>query len=99
VTPPDPIYRRPDDLRFRVLDGEAVVLLQRSAEALGLDAVGSRILELCDGTRPLSAIVDLLEAEFDVERERLAADVERFAGELVEAGLLEPADPGMAGAP
>lgn len=96
---PDPIFRRPDDLRFRVLDGEAVVLLQRSAEALGLDAVGSRILELCDGTRPLSAVVDALEGEFEVERERLAADVARFAAELVDAGLLEPADPGMAGAP
>jgi len=88
-----PLYRRLPDVRWRVLDGEAVVLRQRADEVLGLNAVGARVLELCDGTRALDGLLAALAAEFEVEPATLASDVERFLAELVAAGVLEPVTP------
>ena len=39
--------------------------------------------------RTVSAIVDRLEAEYEVERARLQADVDAFVGTLAEKGLLQ----------
>ncbi len=80
-------WRRAADVRFRVVGGEGVVVRQSSGEALVVDQVGARILELL-AERPTAAeIVRRLEAEYEVEPERLAGDVERFLGELLEAGV------------
>ncbi len=87
---PDTVLRLRRDVRFRLVAGEAVILRQESAEVLGLNAVGSRLLALADGNRSLAAVVDVLETEFDAARERLEADALGFAQELVEAGVLEP---------
>ncbi len=84
-------YRRAPDVRYRILDGEAVVLRQRASEVLGLDPVGSRVLDLCDGTRGIDALVDALAAEFDAPRETLARDIEEFLDELARIGVVEPA--------
>jgi len=81
--------RRQSDIRFRVVDGEAVVVRQGAAEVLVLNETASRLLELADGTSPLSALAAALQAEFEVAPEVLAADVVAGAGELVAAGLLE----------
>lgn len=83
------LLRRQADIRFRVVDGEAVVVRQEAAEVLVLNETASRLLELADGTRPLSALAAALEAEFEVAPEVLAADVVAGARELVAAGLLE----------
>jgi hypothetical protein len=88
---PDTVLRLRRDVRFRLVAGEAVILRQEAAEVMGLNAVGSRLLALVDGSRSLSAMVDVLESEFDAPRERLESDALGFARELVEAGVLEPA--------
>jgi len=82
-------YRRERDVRYRILDGEAVVIRQGAAEVLGLDPVGSRILELLEGERTLEEVVDLLEEEFDAARAELERDAAAFLGELAEAGVIE----------
>lgn len=84
-------YRRAADVRFRILDGEAVVVRQRAAEVLGLDAAASRILELLDGERSLEAVIAALTAEYEGEPEAIAREVEAFVEELVAAGIVEPA--------
>jgi pyrroloquinoline quinone biosynthesis protein D len=84
-----PGFRRASDVRYRVLDGEAVVLRQRAAEVLGLNRVGSRVLELVDGESGVPEILDRLADEFEVERGTLEADVRAFLDELVAAGVLE----------
>ena len=87
--PGRPRYRRVADVRYRVLDGEAVVLRQRAAEVLGLNRVGSRVLELVDGETGVPELLDRLADEFEVERATLEADVRVFLDELVAAGVLE----------
>lgn len=89
---PAPVYRLRSDVRFRRIEDEGVVLVQENNEVLGTGAVGIRLLELVDGESGLDRLVDRLHEEFDVERPRLAADVERFVGELVAAGVLVSED-------
>jgi hypothetical protein len=90
------VLRRRADVRFRVLDGEAVVVLQEAAEVLVLNETASRLLELADGATPLAAIAKALEAEYDVMPEVLGADLVAGARELAAAGLLEVAGGGRA---
>ena len=88
------IFKTRDDVRFRVIAGEAVVLRQEAAEVLVLNEVGARILELSDGSVSLGSIVEQLEEEFEVARQELESDVTTFVGDLVEAGVLVAADSG-----
>lgn len=87
-------YRRSSDVRYRILDGEAVVVRQRAAEVLGLDAAGSRILDLLDGERPLDKVAATLAEEYEGDREAIAREVEAFVAELVAAGVVEPVQEG-----
>lgn len=84
--------RRNPDAVWRSFGEETAVLAPASNAVHTLNAVAARCWELSDG-RTLAAILDAIEAEFDVERERLEADVRAFVEQLVERGLvtLEPA--------
>ncbi|HEY8021919.1 MAG TPA: PqqD family protein [Thermoanaerobaculia bacterium] len=90
------MLKRRSDVRFRIVDGEAVVVLQESAEVMVLNATAARLLELADGERPLAAIAAALAAEFEVEPEVLREDLLAGARELAAAGLLELAPGGGA---
>jgi hypothetical protein len=73
--------------RFRRFDAEGIVVNQRTAEALVISEVGTRLLELVDGTRTLGECAALLGEEFDAPATTIEEDVLRFARELVEAGV------------
>ncbi len=85
------ILRLGADVRFRVIDGEAVVVRQRAAEVLVLNEVGARILTLADGRSPVTGWLDALEAEFEIDRATLERDILGFAAELAAEGILEEA--------
>jgi hypothetical protein len=84
------IFKPRRDVRFRVVGDEGVVVRQESAEVIAVNGVGASLLSLLDG-RNVAGVVDGLLAEYDVERESLRRDVERFLLELREAGVVEPA--------
>jgi hypothetical protein len=84
------VLRRRPDVRYRRIEGEAVVVRQSSAEVLVLNGVGADVLDLADGERPVGAWIDALFEVYDTDAESLARDVLTFAAELTEAGLLEP---------
>jgi hypothetical protein len=90
------VLRPRSDIRFRVLDGEAVVVRQSAGEVLVLSEVAARILTLADGSAPVAAWVDTLLAEFEIDRPELERDVLAFAAELAAEGLLEPVTAGPA---
>ena len=87
----DTVLRPAPDVRFRIVDREAVVVRQRSAEVLVMSEVAARILALADGVRPIGAWVEALAAEFEVDRGTLEGDVLRFAADLAGEGILEEA--------
>jgi hypothetical protein len=84
------VLRRSADVRYRRIEGEAVVLRQSAAEVLVLNGVGASVLDLADGLRPVGEWIDALALEYGADRETVARDVLEFAGEAEEAGLLEP---------
>jgi Coenzyme PQQ synthesis protein D (PqqD) len=74
---------------WRVYDGEAVILLADDSTLNTLNPVGTLIWESADGTTPVSALVDRVCAEFDVEAARAERDVSAFIDKLHQRGLLE----------
>ena len=88
----DSVLRPAPDVRFRIVDREAVVVRQRSAEVLVMSEVAARILALADGIRPVREWLEVLATEYEVDRGTLEQDVLRFAAELVDEGILTPED-------
>ncbi len=83
------VLRRRSDIRYRLIEGEAVVLRQSAAEVLVLNSVGASVLDLADGERSVAGWIETLAAEYEVEPVVLEQDVLEFAAELCAAGLLE----------
>jgi hypothetical protein len=83
------VLRRKPDVRYRRIEGEAVVLRQSAAEVLVLNEVGASVLDLADGERTVREWIEALRGEYDADPETLARDVLAFAGDLAEAGMLE----------
>ncbi len=69
--------------------GAELVLLDRAKKKVHqLDAVGTQILELCDGKRSEFQIAHCLTTRYDTEQERLRRDVEDFLRQLAAAGVI-----------
>jgi hypothetical protein len=83
------IFRLRSDVRYRIIDGEAVVVRQEEAEVIVLNSVGARVLELVRGGAPACRGFEALTKEYRVEPVELERDVLSFLGELVEAGVIE----------
>lgn len=76
------------DVLFHTLEGEAVLLDLKSGRYYGLDAIGTRMWSLLAETgRPAEVIARMLQ-EFDVDEERLRADVLGWIDRLSARGLL-----------
>lgn len=84
----DATVRVPEDVVFRELDGEAVILNLESGMYFGLDEVGTRMWQLLDTHGSLRRTLEALEAEYDAPAERLAADLTEFVDSLRSRGLL-----------
>ena len=74
-------------IRFRRFEEEGIVVNQKTAEALVISEVGTRLLEIADGERTLRQCAAILSEEFDAPAEVIEQDLLRFAQELVEAGV------------
>ena len=81
------------DIRYRIVDGEAIVVQQTDARVLNLNPLGTRILTALDGRTPVGELLARLAAEYDVEPEVLAADALRYLDELSAAHVVEPTGP------
>jgi len=80
------------DVLYRRVWDEGVVLRKSLGEVLVLNDVGTRIVELCETGTSARDLVTRLVQEFDVEPERLEADIQDFIRDLSDAGVIEPLD-------
>lgn len=83
------VFKHKDDVRYRVVGEEAVVVRQNAAEVLALNDVGARVLELIDADKTLEQVIEAMSSEYDVSPEELGRDVERFVAEMRDAGIVE----------
>ena len=68
ITPAAVLRRRPD-VRYRRIEGEAVVLRQSTSEVLVLNEVGASVLDLADGERSVGDWIETLAGEYAADRE------------------------------
>jgi hypothetical protein len=74
------------------LKGEAVILNLTTGKYYSLHAVGTRIWELIESPQTVQTLVDVIEGEYQVERQRLERDVFVVFAKLMNARLVECRD-------
>lgn len=79
---------RRDGVVAQIVNGEAVLLNIESGEYFSLNLVGSRIWELCDGTRSTAEIVSVICDEFDVAEGAAMVDTRGLLDELEKEQLI-----------
>ena len=85
----DRSIRIPDDVVFRELAGEAVILNLASSTYFGLDPIGTRIWQLCEAHGSLRAVWEAMQEEFDAPGETLQSDLLTFIDDLSAKGLVQ----------
>lgn len=81
--------RPAQDVVFRDLEGETVLLHLQTGVYFGLGAVGTRAWQLIVAGRSLREIVAIFTEEYDVEEDRAAADLRDFVAALRENGIVD----------
>ena len=84
----------PDDVVFRDVGGEAVILNLLTSTYFGLDEVGTRIWHLVGEHGSTEKVIAALLAEYEVDETKVRQDVDRLIRQLQEKGLVraEPSD-------
>ena len=78
----------PQQVIFRQMGDEMVVLDLESGLYFGVDGVGQRIWETFAEGRNLEEAVAVVVAEYEVDQVQAQADVIAFVSDLVDRGLL-----------
>lgn len=85
------------DVLVRELGDESVILDLKTERYLGLDAVGTRMWRLLMESGSTDSAYRELLKEYDVEPNRLEADLQQFVEKLLEHGLIKvEGTPGVA---
>jgi hypothetical protein len=79
----------PDDVVFRILGGEAVILNLASGTYFGLDDVGTRMWQLMSEHGSTDKVVELMLEDYDVEESLLQSDLDKLIKDLTENGLVK----------
>ena len=81
------------DVLSREIHGETVLLDLKTESYFGVAGVGARVWQLLAEGTSLRDVSAVLATEYDVNKETLAADVERFVKDLLDAGLVTAGSP------
>jgi len=82
-----------EDVVYRELEGETVLLNLRTGVYFGLDAVGTRIWQLLHEGCTAAQVSERLVAEYDVAAGPCEQDLRAFMTALHEHALVEPENP------
>lgn len=79
---------KPPDVLLQDLEGEAVLLNLVSGQYYGLDENSHRMYQVLVTSPSVQAAFEVLLNEYEIEPERLKADLVRFLDKLLENGLV-----------
>ena len=82
----------PDNVMFRELEGESVILNLDAESYFGLDEVGTRMWQAVTEADSIQAAFDTLAEEYEVDPDTLRDDLGELLGTLLDRGLVEVAD-------
>lgn len=80
------------------VDGELVLMNMATGRFFALEDSGLGIWRAIDGERDVAAIADEIAGRFGIDAATVAGDSGEFLAALVEAGLVQPRDPGRTAA-
>jgi len=78
-----------EDVVWRNLQGESVLLDLKSGVYFGLDAVGTRIWTLLQDHSDLQAVLQEMLSEYEVSEETCARDLMNLVSAMAEKGLVQ----------
>ena len=81
--------RIPGHVRFTVIDNEAVIIDANTGMYLGLDEVGTRILQIISETGSTEHVIETLLHEYQISEETLRSDVINLVEEFRAKGIVE----------
>ncbi len=84
--------RIPDEVVFREVGGEMVILNLATGTYFGLDGVGTRLWQLLAEHGGTERAVEVMLTEYDVDEPRLRRDVDALVRTLVDTGLVATTD-------
>ena len=82
-------FRIAPDVRYRVIDDEAVVVRQREGDVLVFNQVAARVIQLVGEGLSSLQIEDRAVDEFDAPEAMIRKDVETFLYELESLNVVE----------
>jgi len=77
-----------DDVVFRILGNEAVILNLASGVYFGLDTVGTRMWQLMSEHGSTDNVIAAMLGEYEVEEGQLRSDLDKLIEQLNEKGLV-----------
>ncbi|MFA6216203.1 MAG: PqqD family protein [Candidatus Omnitrophota bacterium] len=86
----DKKIKRNQSIAWRTIEEEALLVDPKDGLIYPLNAAGTRIWELIDGTKTCREILVIIHDEFEVEESSLQKDAVEFIEELVSKGLVIP---------
>jgi len=87
----------PDDVIFRELEGEAIILNLATGTYFGLDEVGTRVWMLLTESSSIRRVIDVMVGEYEVESAELERDVLELVSQLSDKGLVKLRSPAESG--
>ncbi len=87
LTPETSLIRNPD-LIATDMDGDTVMMSIERGEYFGIGGVGSRVWELLAQPVSIVQLTDTICAEYEVDAATCQADMDKFAHELLQNGLV-----------
>ncbi len=77
-----------DNVIFQEISGESVLLNMGSEQYFGLNEVGTRIWELLTKDGDTAKVLELLQAEYEIDREILTRDFTNLLEEMKKERLI-----------
>jgi len=81
-----------ENIAWRIIDGQAYIVTVNDSKLHLLNEIGTRIWQLIERKIDFENLVKKLLSEYDVESEKLRADLKEFIEELKTKGLIKIED-------
>jgi Coenzyme PQQ synthesis protein D (PqqD) len=82
------VVGRRDRVMSQQVEGDAVLLDIESGEYFALNDVGGLVWDLCDGSRSVADVAELISAEFEVDKSTALTDALELLENLAGVGLV-----------
>lgn len=82
------IPRKNEEIIWREMDGETVLLNPMTGRYFGLNTVACSFWTRVDGAASLENIIDQLLEEYDVDRDTLKTDIDSLIASMLEYELI-----------